>query len=56
MDAYVLLPLAVNRKTEQKVHSLPPIGLEPTTFDLSDYSAYSPTPIKSQVGAVKNID
>jgi hypothetical protein len=39
----VLLPLAVNSKSEWKVGSLPPLGLEPATFGtqahLSDRSA-----------------
>jgi hypothetical protein len=44
--AYVLLPLAVNSKSERKVNSLPQLGLEPATFSmlqhLSDCSGKLP--------------
>jgi hypothetical protein len=49
MSAYILLlPLAVNSKSEGKVDSLPPLGLEPasatfgTLAHLSDCSATFP--------------
>jgi hypothetical protein len=32
MGAHILLPLATNSKSEQKVDSLAPLGLEPATF------------------------
>jgi hypothetical protein len=32
MGAHVLLPLTVNSKLEQKVDSLPLLGLKPVTF------------------------
>jgi hypothetical protein len=45
MSAHVLLPLAVNSKSERKVYSLPPLGFEPVIFGmlahLSDHSAKS---------------
>jgi hypothetical protein len=45
MGAHILLPLAVNSKSERKVDSLPRLGLEPLTFGtlahLSDRSAKS---------------
>jgi hypothetical protein len=45
MGAHVQLPLAVNSKSEQKVDSLPLLGLKPATLDpqahLSDRSANS---------------
>jgi hypothetical protein len=34
MGAHVLLPLAVNNKSEQKGDSLPLLGLEPATFSV----------------------
>jgi hypothetical protein len=33
MSAHALLSLAVNRKSERKVDSLPPLGFEPAIFD-----------------------
>jgi hypothetical protein len=43
MSVHQLLPLAVNSKSEQSVDLLPPLGLDPATFDmpthLSDLSA-----------------
>jgi hypothetical protein len=48
MSAHVLLPLAVNSKSERKVDSLPPLGLEPVTLGtvahLSNRSAQSHLP------------
>jgi hypothetical protein len=45
MSALVLLPLAVNSKSERKFNSLPPLGFEPVIFGmlahLSDHSAKS---------------
>jgi hypothetical protein len=45
MSTHVLLPLAVNSKSERKVDSLPPLGFEPVTFGtlahFSDRSAKS---------------
>jgi hypothetical protein len=45
MSAHVLQPLIVNTKSERKVDSLPPLGLEPVIFStpahLSDRSAKS---------------
>jgi hypothetical protein len=45
MSAHVLLPLAVNSKSEQKVNSVPPLGFELVIFGmlahLSDHSAKS---------------
>jgi hypothetical protein len=45
MSAHVLLPLAVNSKSEQKVDLLPPLTFKPATFGtlahLSDHSAKS---------------
>jgi hypothetical protein len=47
MGAHILLHLAVNSKSELKVDSLPPLGLDLVTFGtlehLSDHSA--PTPL-----------
>jgi hypothetical protein len=34
MGAYVLLPLAVNSKSERKVNSLPSLGFEPVIFGM----------------------
>jgi hypothetical protein len=58
MSTHVLLPLAVNSKSEQKVNSLPPLGFEPVLFrmlaHLSDHSAkshqltLSPPAVKTQ--------
>jgi hypothetical protein len=34
IGADILLPLIINSKSEQKVDSLPLLGLEPATFDM----------------------
>jgi hypothetical protein len=34
MSAHVLLPLAVNSKSERKVNSLPPLRFEPVIFEI----------------------
>jgi hypothetical protein len=34
MSTNILLPLAVNSKSERKVDSLPPLGFEPATFSM----------------------
>jgi hypothetical protein len=45
MGTHILLPLAVNNKSERKVNSLPSLGFEPATFGtlahLFDHSAKS---------------
>jgi hypothetical protein len=45
MGAHILLPLAVNSKSEQRADSLSPLGFKPATFrmlaHLSDHSAKS---------------
>jgi hypothetical protein len=45
MSAHILAILAVDRKSEWKVNSLPPLGFEPVIFGmlahLSDHSAKS---------------
>jgi hypothetical protein len=65
MGAHVLLPLAVNIKSEGKVDSLPLLGLEPGTYGtqahLSDRSAkshpqmYQHFSFFKMLGSTKNI-